>query len=252
MAMPEPGIVLIVGLTFLLAGAVKGVIGLGLPTVSLGVLAAALDLNSAMALMLIPSFATNLWQALIGGNFMVLMKRLWPFLLPAMATVWLGGMLLSNNDGPLPVVVLGALLVTYAAVSLAGVRFTTTPKREPVAGPVIGAINGALTGLTGSFAVPGVMYLQSLGLDRNAMVQAMGILFTLSTLALAGSLASYQLLNHQLATVSALAVLPALVGMWFGSRVRRRLSEVQFRQVFFWSILLIGLYIIVKPLIGAA
>lgn len=250
--MPDPGIILIIGLSFLLAGTVKGVIGLGLPTVSLGVLAATLDLNSAMALMLIPSFATNLWQALVGGNFLALMRRLWPFLLPAMLTVWLGGILLSKSSGTLPVVVLGALLITYAAVSLAGVRFTTTAKQEPLAGPVIGAVNGALTGLTGSFAVPGVMYLQSLGLDRNAMVQAMGILFTLSTVALAGSLASYELLNHQLATVSALAVLPALLGMWVGSRVRRRLSEVQFRRVFFWSILLLGLYIIVKPLLGAA
>ena len=41
---------------FLLAGTVKGVIGLGLPTVSLAILTIAMDLTSAMALLLIPSF----------------------------------------------------------------------------------------------------------------------------------------------------------------------------------------------------
>ncbi len=71
---------IIIGMTFLLAGGVKGVIGLGLPTVSLGLLAATLDLTTAMALLLIPSFVTNIWQAVIGGNGKIILKRIWPFL----------------------------------------------------------------------------------------------------------------------------------------------------------------------------
>ena len=47
---------LVILTTFLLAGLVKGVIGLGLPTVSLAILTVALDLPSAMVLLLVPSF----------------------------------------------------------------------------------------------------------------------------------------------------------------------------------------------------
>jgi hypothetical protein len=60
--------VIVVSGAFLIAGAVKGVIGLGLPTVSLGLLTVALDLQTAMALLVVPSLVTNLWQSVVGGN----------------------------------------------------------------------------------------------------------------------------------------------------------------------------------------
>ena len=47
--MPEPGFLIAVAAIFVLAGGVKGVIGLGLPTVSLGLLTAMTDLPTAMA-----------------------------------------------------------------------------------------------------------------------------------------------------------------------------------------------------------
>ena len=84
-----PTIIAIAG-TFLLAGAVKGVIGLGLPTVSLAVLAVALNLTNAMALLLVPSFVTNVWQAVVGGHGWSLLRRIWLFLLVAAITVRLG------------------------------------------------------------------------------------------------------------------------------------------------------------------
>ena len=49
-----------------------------------------------MALMLVPSSATKLWQALSGSNIGMLMRRLWPFLLPATVTVWLGAGLFAQ------------------------------------------------------------------------------------------------------------------------------------------------------------
>lgn len=78
---------LVVAGTFLIAGSVKGVIGLGLPPVSLALLTVALDLPTAMALMLIPSFVTNIWQSMVGGNARAILVRLWPFLAMATLTV---------------------------------------------------------------------------------------------------------------------------------------------------------------------
>ena len=52
----EPESLVVIGLTFFVAGAVKGVIGMGLPTISLALLAATLGLHQAMALLLFPSF----------------------------------------------------------------------------------------------------------------------------------------------------------------------------------------------------
>ena len=235
--------------TFLLAGTVKGVIGLGLPTVSLGLLAVALDLTTAMALLLAPSFVTNLWQALVGGNAVALLRRLWPFLALAAATVWLGALALTRVDVAFLSALLGVLLVLYGGVSLAGVRFTVDPRAQAWTGPVLGTVNGVLTGMTGSFVVPGVMYLQSIGLPRDMLIQAMGMLFTVSTLSLGVALHGNHLLVTEQAAVSAVAVLPAIAGMVIGQRIRSRLSEQAFRKAFFGALLALGGYIVVRALV---
>lgn len=236
----------LVGLTFLLAGLVKGVIGLGVPTVSLALLAATLGLQPAMALLLFPAFVTNLWQGLVGGHLRPLLRRLWTLLLAVCLATWLGVWLLSALEASLLSALLGALLCLYAALSLVRPQVRQPGRHETWLSPLVGGVNGLLTGMTGSFVVPGVLYLQALGLARDALIQAMGLLFTVSTLALGLSLGDRQLLSSDLALLSAAAVAPALLGMLLGQRVRQRLSETVFRKVFFAALLLLGAYIVVR------
>lgn len=236
---------IIVTATFLLAGAVKGVIGLGLPSVSLGILTAAIDLPTAMALLLAPSFVTNLWQGVVGGKAGEILRRTWPFLLAATITIPIGALALSRLDLDWLAALLGVLLSIYAALSLIGYRASISPAGEQWCGPLFGIANGVLTGMTGSFVVPGVMYLQAIGLPRDTLVQAMGILFTLSTLILGLVLGGNDLLTVEGGWVSMLAVAPAILGMVLGQQLRKLLSEQVFRRVFFLSLLVLGGYIIV-------
>src|SRR5690606_40288694 len=129
-----------------------------------------------------------LWQALSGGHGRAVLARIWPFLVMATATIWLGALALTRVDAALLSGLLGLLLVAYAAIGLCGIRIAVPAGHEGWAGPVFGATNGVLTGMTGSFVVPGVMFLQAIGLPRDELVQAMGMLFTLSTLGLAVAL----------------------------------------------------------------
>ncbi|MDF1587439.1 sulfite exporter TauE/SafE family protein [Marinimicrococcus flavescens] len=248
--MHDTAALVLVGLTFLLAGTVKGVVGLGLPTVALALLTATLGLQPAMALLLVPSFVTNVWQALAGGRAGAILARIWPFLALATATVWIGAGSLTRVDVRLLSGLLGALLVLYAAVSLAGLRLHLTPRRERWAGPLLGAANGVLAGMTGSFVFPGVLYLQACGLGRDAFVQAMGLLFTASTVALALAMGGQRLLTAELAGLSAAAVLPALLGMSLGQHLRRRLSETLFRRVFLAAVAVMGVYILARAVAG--
>jgi uncharacterized membrane protein YfcA len=230
--------------TFVLAGAVKGIVGFGLPTVSLALLTVAFGLPQAMALMLVPAFVSNIWQALAGGNPLALLRRIWPFLLMAGITVWLGALALTRIDVQLLSGLLGLLLVVYALVSLAGLKLSLTARQEAWAGPLIGSVNGVLTGMTGSYVVPGVMFLQAIGLPRDLLVQAMGMLFLVSTLALGLALGGNDFLSLELGLVSTGALVPALTGMLLGQRLRRRLPEQRFRQLFFVALLLLGGYIV--------
>lgn len=234
--------------TFLLAGCVKGVIGLGVPTVSLALLTATLGLTPAMALLLLPSLITNLWQAVIGGALGPILRRLWPLLLAVCLGTWVGVRVLAQADTGLLSALLGGLLCVYSALSLVRPSLRPPGRAERWLAPLVGGVNGILTGLTGSFVVPGVLYLQALGLPRDTLVQAMGVLFTVSTAALAAALGGYHLVSGDLALLSAAAVVPALIGMQAGRLVRQRLSEAAFRRVFFIALFLLGAWIAVRAL----
>jgi uncharacterized protein len=246
--MLDTNVIVVVAGTFLLAGMVKGVIGLGLPAVVLGVLTVAYDLPSAMSLLLVPSFVTNLWQALVGGHGKAILLRLWPFLVTATVTVWVGAQALTRVDLSLLTVLLGVLLVTYALVNLRGIQLVIPARHETWIGLLVGAANGVLTGMTGSSVVPGVMFLQAIGLSRDMFIQAMGILFTTSTLALAVALHKADILTVEHGILSLGAVVPAIGGMVLGQRVRNTLSERRFRKVFFVALLVLGSYIIASAL----
>lgn len=239
---------LIIAGTFLVAGTVKGVIGLGLPSVSLAFLTVAMDLPTAMALLLVPSFVTNIWQSIVGGNARVILVRLWPFFAMATITVWVGAAALTRINLSILTALLGGLLITYSVVSLVGFRVVISNRHEYWAGPLVGFTNGVLTGMTGSFVVPGVMFLQAIGLPRNMLIQAMGMLFTVSTLALAVALQQSNFLTPQSGAISVAAVIPAIAGMILGQKIRNCLSEQRFRFVFFVSLFVLGTYIIVSSL----
>ncbi len=247
--MPEPQYIVIITLTFLIAGTVKGVIGLGLPTISLTLLTATIGLHPAMALMLVPSFVTNVWQAASGGNGRVIIRRTWPFLLAATLTVWLGAEALESADVAYLSALLGVLVVAYSAIALATPHIEIPKSWESWAGPLAGSINGVLTGMTGAFVFPGILYLQALGLSKDVLVQAMGLLFTCSTVALAVALGGRDMLSTDLGLASLASVLPALVGMTFGQRLRRNLSEILFKRILFSALLLLGIYIIARSLL---
>lgn len=239
---------MIVGGAFLIAGAVKGVIGLGLPTVSLGLLTVALDLHTAMALLVVPSFVTNLWQSAVGGNAKVILSRLWPFLVTAIVTVWIGVAALTRLNPALLTALLGAQLVTYSLLSLGGIRLAIPIRHERWTGFMVGSANGVLTGMTGSSVVPGVMFLQAIGLPRDVLIQSMGILFAGSTLALAAALHQANFLTVDHGVLSSVAVLPALAGMMGGQWIRKRLSEQRFRTVFFVALLILGVYLVASAI----
>jgi uncharacterized protein len=191
---------------------------------------------------------TNLWQALVGGHGKAILLRLWPFLVMGTVTVWVGAQALTRMDLWLLTALLGVLLVTYSMVTLRGIQLKIPARHETWVGTLAGAANGVLTGMTGSSVVPGVMFLQAIGLSRDMLIQAMGMLFTASTLALAVALQKANILTIEHGILSSGAVLPAIVGMILGQRVRSTLSEQRFRKVFFVALLVLGAYIIASAL----
>lgn len=225
---------------FLLGGTVKGVVGLGLPTVVLALLGTALGLREALPLLIAPAFLTNVWQAAMGEYFIALLKRLWPMLLAIVPGVVLGAIVLFRADQGTLDVLLGIVLCAYALLSLTGLNFTASDRREPILGPMIGLATGMIAGATGTLVLPVVPYLNALGLKRDDLVQAMGMSFGLSSLTLGVILAVQSTAALEGIAASLLAVLPALLGMALGQRLRQRIAPDRFRRWLFLSLLVLG------------
>jgi uncharacterized membrane protein YfcA len=246
--LPNMSAWILIGATFLLAGIVKGVIGMGLPTVAMGLLAVVLPPAEAAALLVIPSLVTNVWQLLSGPSFGALARRLWLM----MAGVFVGTIaaigVLAGDDAGLAGIALGAMLAIYAVVGLAGLRIPKPGRREIWLGPVIGATTGVVTGATGVFTIPAVPYLQAIGLERDDLIQALGLSFTVSTIALAIGLWRVDAWHWGSVWGSLLALIPALIGMQAGTMLRQRIATGTFRRVFFAGLLLLGIYLVIERL----
>jgi uncharacterized membrane protein YfcA len=237
-----------VTLTFVLAGFVKGVIGLGLPTVAMGLLAVVMTPAQAAALLVAPSFLTNVWQAM-GPELAPLTRRLWPMLLGICVGVWAGGGLLTADGGAQASIGLGAVLALYGLLGLTSVEFSVPTRLEPWLSPLIGAVTGVVTAATGVYMIPSAPYLQAIGLQKDDLVQALGLAFTVSTVALAASLVRDGALQISVAGASLLALAPALLGMVLGQWVRARVRPETFRVCFFVGSLLLGAHLMLRTLI---
>ncbi|WP_369988203.1 sulfite exporter TauE/SafE family protein [Pseudomonas xanthosomatis] len=241
-----PALTVLVIFTFVLAGAVKGVIGLGLPTIAMGLLGLAMPPAQAAALLIVPSTLTNLWQLTAGGHLLALLRRLGPMLLMIFVGTLLGSVWLGIDSGPWAAHALGGALLVYALYGLAGPGLRVAPGREKWLGPVCGLVTGVVTAATGVFVMPAVPYLQGLGLSRDELVQALGLSFTVSTLALAIGLAGQDALGGQALGASLLVLAPALLGMFAGQWLRGRISAVLFKRCFFIGLALLGAHLLIN------
>jgi uncharacterized protein len=227
---------------FLLAGAVKGLVGLGLPTITIALTSLVLPLTEAVALIALPTIITNVWQAAVGGNFGRIVRRQWPLIATLATTLYLTMWLVGRKGPDWAFLVLALVLIVYGGLGLLRIRLHIHGDLERPLAPVIGTVSGFVAGLVGVPIIPLMPYLQGLDIRPAELVQTLGVVLCATSLTLTVSLLNFGLLDGPRAMVSAIAVAPALAGMWLGQQVRLRLSVEQFRQAVFWALLLTGVY----------
>lgn len=218
--MQTPILVSLVTMTFLGAGVVKGVTGMGLPTVAMGVLGIAMPPADAAAMLVIPSLVTNVGQLLAGPAIVSTLRRLWPMMIGIVLGTVGGSPLLVHADPMWSGISLGTVLIIYAGYALLTPTLSIPRSVEVWLSPLVGVVTGLITGATGVFVIAlavGLMTQGSLRLDSLGP--------------------------------SALAVVPAMAGMWVGGRIRSRISPTQFRRCFLALLILLGLQLVCRPFI---
>lgn len=231
---------------FALAGMIKGTIGLGLPAVSMGLLTIFITPFQAATLLIVPSMVTNIWQLFAEGHVLKLVRRFWPLLLGIIVgSVWSIFPTLGHGEFKSEAL-LGAMLALYGLYGLFAQNMPNLGAYEKWLSPIVGYLGGALTVATGVVVIPVVPFLQSLHLKRDELVQSLGLAFTVSTLCLAVFLQQNPIGNISVDyKMSLIALFPALLGMWLGTKIRYRISEQKFRKVFFFGLVVFGSYMLI-------
>jgi uncharacterized membrane protein YfcA len=242
-------LLIMIASAFLLAGFVKGAIGLGLPTVSMGLLAVTMPPGQAIAIVIVPAIVTNIWQTFGGPYLRDIMRRLWPLMAGTVIGIWLNAGLLTGPYAPYGTVILGLLLVIYAIVGLSRFSFKVARRDEKWIGGIVGVVTGLISATTGVQVIPSMPFMQAIGMERDELVQALGVFFTTATVALAFNLTTAGLMTAATALPGAVAMAASFAGMFIGQAVRTRMQPDVFRRWFLIAMILLGLYLAGSALI---
>lgn len=250
--MSEFSLAVFIAAVFLLAGGVKGVLGLGLPTIGMGMLSIVMTPVQAAAILVIPALVTNIWQVAAGPALLALLRR---FALMIVATVigtfatveFLTGSSQSTATGAL-----GAVLAAYAIYGLVGRPLEIRPHSERWLSPLVGFVTGMLNGATGIFVIPTAPYLTFLRLGKEELVQIVGINSFVCPLVLAVALMLHGQLRMEVAGSWVVALVFSLAGMYVGQIMRQRIDEQAFRRAFFIGLLALGAYMCLRAVLGSS
>ncbi len=245
--MSDPLLILI-ATAFVLAGFVKGAIGLGLPTVAMGLLALTMPPSHALAIVIVPAIVTNIWQTFVGPYLRDIVRRLWPLMVGTVAGIWLNAGMLTGPYARYGTVVLGVLLVIYAGLGLSKFSFKVARRDEKWIGGIVGLITGAVSAATGVQVIPSMPFMQAIGMEKDELVQALGVFFTVATVTLAFNLTSAGLLTAATALPGAVAMAASFAGMLIGQAVRSRMQPEAFRRWFLVAMIFLGLYLVASAL----
>lgn len=231
---------------FFFSAFLKGITGLGFSTVCLGILASLIDIKTAIPLVIIPSVCSNVLVMIDAGRFREAVNRFWPIYLSVIPGLVIGLMLLGAVDSIRARAILGAVLFLYGVWALWNGDVDFFGRFEKwLSGPV-GFLTGIINGITGSQVMPVLPYLFSLNLGKNLFVQSINVSFTLSSVIMFAGVGKLGLLTSQKLGVSAVGILPVLVGIYLGVRIRRRMPEERFRNVVLVILIGLGLNLIVR------
>ena len=229
----DPQFVLALGLIFLVSGTIKGAVGMGLPTMAMGLMTFMIGPRSAIALVLVPMLVSNAWQVYRSGQVLAAARRYWCLGVTLMLGVGLTVTLTGDAPDNVLLVCLGAVMLIFVAVS--ATRWSPLISDRAVAPAQIaaGAVAGLMGGLTSVWAPPLAVYLAARNVAKDEFVRASGLLIFLGSLPLALGLIRQGVLTGQVTVLSTALLLPTIAGFTIGEYIRGRLSDKGFRR-FLW------------------
>ena len=246
------GVAGLVGATFALAagGFAKGVVGFALPLIALGMLGSFLPYETAVALLVVPTLISNLFQSLRNGlaAAWASLQQFWRLNLILVVMIVASAQLVVRLPQAVLFGLLGAFITVAGIIQLVGWVPHIAPARRRAVETGVALIGGFYGGIGGIWGPPLVIYMLALRLPKSEMIRALSMSFLAGSIVLFIAHLHSGVLDATTLPVSSWMVLPTLLAMWAGYRVHDRLDAAMFRRVTLVVLILAGLNLLRRAL----
>ena len=240
-------LVLIVFAVFL-GGIVKGSVGIGMSMFSVPIIAFILPPTKAMMLLCFPVIFTNFLQMDIRkgvGSF-----RFLPMFLALFLGLLIGGKLILNLSLNFISISIASVIIIFTSLNFFGISLKNIKKaNEKILSVIIGFLSGILGGLTTFYAPPIITFLISINLDKEFFIRTTATMYFFASIPLYSSMLYHGLGNYYDLIMSLVLVVPAIIGQFFGSKIRKKLSNEIFQKLILIILIMIGFSLLFKNLI---
>ncbi|WP_262694735.1 sulfite exporter TauE/SafE family protein [Kordiimonas aquimaris] len=233
---------------FLIAGVVKGALGIGMPTTAIGILSQFIDPRLAITLAVIPVLGANIWQVYRAGDGISAFMRYRYFAVSLFVVIFASSFIAAAIETDVLVFVLGTIIVLFALTSLIYAAPRIPGHIDRSAQLIAGALGGFSGGLTTIWGPPMIIYLLGRAVEKEEFVRATGVLLIAGSVPLTIGYFLNGLMDFETAKLSAFMLVPVLIGFAIGEKIRTRFSTAFFQKLILYVFLLIGLNLLRRSL----
>lgn len=236
----DPAQIALAATITLFAGFVKGAIGFAMPMIMMSAFAAFLPAPLALALLILPTLITNIAQAFRQGPAAALASAqdFRAHIIAVILALIVSAQFVTTIPKPLMEGLLGVPIFAFALWQLSGRAMRIRIEHRRRVEIVLGLIGGLYGGVSGIWGPPLIVLLLSLQTDKSEALRTQGVVFLIGSLVLLGAHVHSGVLNAQTLPLSALMVIPALIGNRAGLALQDRLNAQSFRR---WTLVLLAL-----------
>jgi hypothetical protein len=226
--------------SLIVAGILKGIIGVGMPVVALPLLSLFIDIKPAAMLLSVPLILSNLPQALEGGKTDRCLMQLMPVLLGMIPGLFLGVSILLALDADVARIIAGLVLIGIGGVTLLAPKLRIQSRLVLPAGIVFGFSSGILGGIAAMAGPLVFIFLLAKGLRGQAFTKEASLYLVVSSALLAILLTASREFNWLDVSVSTAAMLPVALGMFAGQHMRDKIAPETFRKLVLTAVIAAG------------
>lgn len=249
MAELADGILLWCAFALFAAGTVKGILGIGIPVVSVSLMSLAVSVPSAVSLLPVPILLSNLWQSLSSGRVLGTLRRFAALVVAMVIGTFVGARLLIGMDHRVLLGLVGAAVLAFAVSAHFPRQLRLGPRAERWLGAPVGFLGGLLGGMTTFFGPPIIMFLFALHLEKDEFVGTISTIYLCAAIPLAAAFGMFGIMGREAFLWSTAAAVPVFLGVLAGQWLRARISQPAFRRGLLVLLLLVGVRLIYRAVV---